>query len=74
MKTPEHNKKLEDLNDDQILMVMEAWRLRIEDLKRDRRFKYVSVYKNFGALAGDEGTHSISQITATTFIAQKNSI
>jgi UDPglucose--hexose-1-phosphate uridylyltransferase len=71
IETPEHNKKLEDLNDDQILMVMEAWRLRIEDLKRDRRFKYVSVYKNFGALAGDEGTHSISQVTATTFVPRR---
>ena len=71
IETPEHDKKLEDLNDAQILMVMEAWRQRVEDLKRDRRFKYVSVYKNFGALAGQEGSHAHSQITATTFVPRR---
>src|SRR5450755_2758365 len=47
IETPEHDKKLEDLSDDHIYLVTEAWRLRIEDLKRDLRFKYVSVYKNY---------------------------
>lgn len=32
IETPEHDRKLEDLSDDQILLVMEAWRQRIEDL------------------------------------------
>jgi UDPglucose--hexose-1-phosphate uridylyltransferase len=71
IETPEHDKKLEDLNDAQILLVMEAWRQRVEDLKRDRRFKYVSVYKNFGALAGQEGSHAHSQVTATTFVPRR---
>src|SRR5882757_8231640 len=71
IETPEHNCKLEDLSEDQILLVMEAWRHRIEDLKRDRRFKYVSVYKNFGPMAGQEGSHAHSQITATTFVPRR---
>ena len=71
IETPEHNRKLEDLSDDQILLVMEAWRQRVEDLKRDRRFKYVSVYKNYGPLAGQEGSHAHSQITATTFVPRR---
>ena len=71
IETPEHNRKLEDLSDDQILLVMEAWSQRIEDLKRDRRFKYVSVYKNYGPLAGQEGSHAHSQITATTFVPRR---
>ena len=71
IETPEHNKRLEDLSEDQILMVMEAWRQRVEDLKRDRRFKYVSVYKNYGSLAGQEGSHAHSQITATTFVPRR---
>ena len=45
IETPEHNRKLEDLTDDQILLVTQAWGQRVEDLKRDRRFKYVSIYK-----------------------------
>jgi UDPglucose--hexose-1-phosphate uridylyltransferase len=71
IETPEHNKKLEDLSENQILMVMEAWRQRVEDLKRDRRFKYVSVYKNYGSMAGQEGSHAHSQISATTFVPRR---
>src|SRR3974390_743220 len=44
---------------------------RVEDLNRDRRFKYVSVYKNYGSLAGQEGAHAHSQITATTFMPRR---
>src|SRR5579863_7377902 len=36
IETPEHNRTLEELTDEQILLVMEAWGNRVEDLKRDR--------------------------------------
>jgi UDPglucose--hexose-1-phosphate uridylyltransferase len=71
IETPEHDRKLEDLAHDQILLVMDAWRQRLEDLKRDRRFKYVSVYKNYGSLAAQEGSHAHSQVTATTFVPRR---
>ena len=71
IETPQHDKKLEDLSDDHVFLVTEAWRLRIEDLKRDTRFKYVSVYKNYGPLAGQEGSHAHSQISATTFVPRR---
>ena len=71
IETPEHDRKLEDLTDDQIMLVMQAWGQRVEDLKRDLRFKYVSIYKNYGPLAGQEGSHAHSQITATTFMPRR---
>jgi len=71
IETPEHNRKFEDLSDDQVVLVMEAWKHRVEDLKRDRRFKYISIYKNYGPLAGQEGSHAHSQITATTFMPRR---
>ncbi len=71
IETPEHDRKVEDLNEDQILLVMEAWKQRLEDLKRDLRFKYVSVYKNYGTLAAQEGSHAHSQVTATTFVPRR---
>jgi UDPglucose--hexose-1-phosphate uridylyltransferase len=71
IETPEHDRKLEDLSENHILLVMEAWRQRIEDLKRDLRFKYVSVFKNYGALAAQVGTHSHSQVTASTFVPRR---
>jgi UDPglucose--hexose-1-phosphate uridylyltransferase len=44
---------------------------RIQDLKKDRRFKYVTVFKNHGEVAGQEGAHPTSQITATTFVPRR---
>ncbi|MGA9886227.1 MAG: hypothetical protein WBQ31_01910, partial [Candidatus Acidiferrales bacterium] len=44
---------------------------RIADLKRDARFKYVTVFKNTGTQAGEEWPHSHSQITATTFVPRR---
>lgn len=71
IETPQHDQKLEDLSDDQVALVLEAWASRIQDLKRDRRFKYVSVYKNQGATAGEDWTHAHSQTTATTFVPRR---
>ena len=67
IETPEHGRKLEDLSEDQILLVMEAWRQRLGDLKRDLRFKHVTVYKNCGTMAGQEGSHAHSQKTQRSF-------
>jgi UDPglucose--hexose-1-phosphate uridylyltransferase len=44
---------------------------RITDLKRDRRFKYVTIYKDFGSAAGQEFEHPTSQLTATTFVPRR---
>lgn len=44
---------------------------RIQDLKQDLRFKYVTVYKNYGAPAGQEFDHPVSQLTATTFVPRR---
>ncbi len=44
---------------------------RILDLKRDSRFKYVSIFKNQGEVAGQEFEHPTSQLTATTFVPRR---
>jgi UDPglucose--hexose-1-phosphate uridylyltransferase len=44
---------------------------RISDLKNDHRFKYVSVYKNYGTLGGQEFDHPTSEIVATTFVPRR---
>jgi UDPglucose--hexose-1-phosphate uridylyltransferase len=44
---------------------------RIQGLKRDARFKYVSIFKNYGAAAGQEFEHPVSQLTATTFVPRR---
>ena len=51
--------------------VIRAYVSRMVDLKKDRRFRYVSVFRNQGQLAGQEPDHPHSQITATPFIPRR---
>ncbi|HEV2489133.1 MAG TPA: hypothetical protein VGT03_04945 [Candidatus Acidoferrales bacterium] len=69
--TPDHERWLADESEEQISLALEAIALRIADLKRDPRFKYVAAFKNRGAHAGQEWPHSHSQITATTFVPRR---
>jgi UDPglucose--hexose-1-phosphate uridylyltransferase len=71
VETPQHDRSLAQMTDEEIERVLEAYALRIADLKRDPRFKYVTVFKNQGPLAGEEWPHSHSQITATTFVPRR---
>lgn len=71
IESPEHKRRLADMADEEIARVLDAYARRISDLKRDSRFKYVTVFKNFGALAGEEWPHSYAQVTATTFVPRR---
>jgi UDPglucose--hexose-1-phosphate uridylyltransferase len=59
------------MSDEQIERVLQAYALRILDLKRDARFKYVAVFENRGTLAGSEWAHPYSQVVATTFVPRR---
>jgi UDPglucose--hexose-1-phosphate uridylyltransferase len=71
VETPQHDKKMSQFSDEEIERVLWVWASRIADLKKDARFKYVAVFKNQGALAGDEWSHAHSQITATIFVPRR---
>jgi UDPglucose--hexose-1-phosphate uridylyltransferase len=66
-----HDHHLWNASDDEIEQFLKLVGQRIIDLKRDRRFKYVTVYKDFGAFAGQEFDHPASQLTATTFVPRR---
>jgi len=71
VETRDHSRKLGDMSDEEIERVLEAYAQRIADLKRDARFKYVTVFKNQGDQSGEEWPHAHSQITATTFVPRR---
>jgi UDPglucose--hexose-1-phosphate uridylyltransferase len=71
IETRDHGKRLSQFSDEEIDRVMWMWGSRIADLKKDARFKYVSVFKNQGALAGEEWTHSHSEVTGTIFVPRR---
>ncbi|MGA8222760.1 MAG: galactose-1-phosphate uridylyltransferase [Candidatus Acidiferrales bacterium] len=71
VESPVHSKMLAEMTDEEIERVLQAYAHRIADLKRDARFKYVTVFKNQGPHSGEEWPHAHSQITATTFVPRR---
>jgi UDPglucose--hexose-1-phosphate uridylyltransferase len=71
IETPHHAMDLADLPVVEIKSVLWAYRDRILDLQRDRRFKYILIFKNHGEAAGASLEHSHSQLIATPIIPKK---
>ena len=71
VETPKHERRLSQLGDEEIESVLWVWASRTADLKKDPRFKYVSVFKNQGPEAGEEWAHAHSEIAATMFVPRR---
>jgi UDPglucose--hexose-1-phosphate uridylyltransferase len=66
-----HDMELWQSSDAEISQFLLLAAQRIQDLKNDLRFKYVTLFKNYGAPAGQEFSHPVSEITATTFVPRR---
>jgi UDPglucose--hexose-1-phosphate uridylyltransferase len=66
-----HDRHLWNASDGEIEQFLRLAAERIFDLKRDPRIKYVSLFKDFGANAGQEFGHPTSQLTATMFVPRR---
>jgi len=66
IETPQHINNIADLSLEQIDNVLNVYTHRIADLGKDKRFKYVLLFKNHGwAAGGGRIKHSRSQLIAT---------
>ena len=68
IETPEHQQTLSTLPERRIEDVLWAFRDRILDLKQDKRFKYILIFKNHGEPAGASLEHPHSQLIALPII------
>ncbi len=68
VETPQHGKPLGELSPEEIALVLETYRDRIIDLKRDHRFRYVSVIRRQRSGSPARAEHSLSQILATPVV------
>src|SRR5256885_2654725 len=64
IETPDHGKTLASMSEPEIERVLWAFRERVLDLKQDRRFRYILIFKNHGAAAGATLEHTHSQLIA----------
>jgi UDPglucose--hexose-1-phosphate uridylyltransferase len=65
VETPEHITNFFELSEEQVMLVLNVYRQRIEDLHKDKRMRYILVFKNHGPLAGASTmTHTHSDLIA----------
>lgn len=68
---PDHNLPLSQQSEEHVAQVLRAYAWRVAELKKDRRFRYVTVFRNQGSRAGQDLEHPHSQITATPFFPRR---
>jgi UDPglucose--hexose-1-phosphate uridylyltransferase len=71
IETPLHSETLATLPLKAVENVLWAYRERIIDLRRDQRFRYVLVFKNYGLAAGASLEHPHSQIIALPIVPMR---
>jgi len=62
---PDHNATIADMEESHIEKILWAYKQRITDLEKDKRFRYILVFKNYGSAAGASLNHPHSQLIAT---------
>src|ERR1041385_7030195 len=65
IESPDHTMTLDRHPIEQIAKVIETCKLRMQDLLRDMRFRYILIFKNHGRTAGASLSHPHSQLIAT---------
>jgi UDPglucose--hexose-1-phosphate uridylyltransferase len=69
--SPDHTASLPKLPKDHIVKVIELWKSRFIDLKKDEKVKYVFIFENRGEMVGVTMPHPHGQIYAYPFIPKK---
>jgi UDPglucose--hexose-1-phosphate uridylyltransferase len=71
VETPNHDKQIWDYDYNDLVNYFTILKQRVENLQKDDRFEYLSIFKNQGVEAGVSMSHSHSQIMALPFLPKK---
>ncbi len=71
VETPLHSQTLADMDVPSVQNLFLAYRERTLDLLRDKRFKFIMIFKNQGSMAGASLAHSHSQLIALPIIPKR---
>jgi UDPglucose--hexose-1-phosphate uridylyltransferase len=71
IESPEHTLTLAEMPERQIEEVLWACKERVNDLKRDKRFRYILIFKNHGEAAGASLEHPHSQLIALPVVPKR---
>jgi UDPglucose--hexose-1-phosphate uridylyltransferase len=71
IETPNHDETIDIMPFYRVKNIVTAYKERIADLHKDKRMKYVLVFKNFGVLAGASLEHSHSQLISLPILPKR---
>lgn len=71
IETPEHDGNFDQHTPEHADRILRAYQQRIQDLRKDRRLRYVMAFKNHGAEAGATMAHPHSQIVALSLTPKR---
>jgi UDPglucose--hexose-1-phosphate uridylyltransferase len=71
IESPRHEDTLATMSEAAVEQVLWAFRERVQDLKQDRRFRYIIIFKNHGAAAGALLDHPHSQLIALPIVPRE---
>lgn len=66
-----HTTTMSNFTETELSKVFDMYIDRIVDLKKDKRFKYINIFKNHGELAGSYIFHPHSHVLATPILPQR---
>ena len=72
IETTDHNANASTLDIDELQHIFLSYRQRITELKQDKRFRFVSVFKNYGEIAGSSLEHPHSQVIALPVVPKRS--
>lgn len=71
IETPHHHENFDNLSIGNIVLILKTYRQRYLDLSKDKRIKYVLIFKNYGIDGGASLEHPHSQLIGTPIIPQR---
>lgn len=71
VESPEHTKRFSNFSEAETELLIKFFQERVLELKKDRRFRYIQVFKNHGELAGSYIFHPHSHILATPILPER---
>ncbi len=71
IETPHHYEDLDSLGIDNIILIFKTYQQRYLSIFKDKRIKYILIFKNYGIDGGASLEHPHSQLIATTIIPKR---
>lgn len=71
VETTDHNANASTLENNDFKNILLSYKQRITELKKDNRFRYLSIFKNYGDAAGATLEHPHSQVIALPVVPKR---